>query len=96
LNQYHVVLEVKPGFDKNPAALSDLFIRNSTATGTPSIQSSSTFPNGGQIPLSAFSHMETKTVPITVNHQGQFPVVTLSFNLAPNASLGDAVKAGIK
>jgi multidrug efflux pump len=93
LNQYHVVLEVKPGFDKNPAALSDLFIRNSTATGAPSIQSSSSFPNGGQIPLSAFSHMVTTTVPITVNHQGQFPVVTLSFNLAPNASLGDAVKA---
>jgi multidrug efflux pump len=94
LNQYHVVLEVKPGFDKNPAALSDLFIRNATpAPGAPSIGSSAAFPNGGQIPLNAFSHIETTTVPITVNHQGQFPVVTLSFNLAPTASLGDAVKA---
>jgi multidrug efflux pump len=51
------------------------------------------YPNGGQIPLSAFSHVETTTAPLTVNHQGQFPVVTLSFNLAPDASLGDAVKA---
>jgi multidrug efflux pump len=113
LNQYHVVLEVKPGFGKNPSSLSDLFIRNSAATtsastqtsstqvtSTPassilpsSIQSSSAFPNGGQIPLNTFAHVETTTVPITVNHQGQFPVVTLSFNLAPGVSLGDAVKA---
>jgi len=98
LNQYHVVLEVKPGFEKNPSDLSDLFIRTAAgASGVPSIapsiQSSSAFPNGGQIPLNAFSHVETTTVPITVNHQGQFPVVTLSFNLAPGASLGDAVKA---
>ena len=94
LNQYHVVLEVKPAFDTNPAALSDLFIQaGPKVAGAPSIQSSSAFPNAGQIPFSAFSHVETTTVPITVNHQGQFPVVTLSFNLAPNASLGDAVKA---
>jgi multidrug efflux pump len=94
LNQYHVILEVKPGFGKNPSDLNDLFIRASTiASSTPSIHSSSTFPNGGQIPFSAFSHVETTTVPITVNHQGQFPVVTLSFNLAPSTSLGDAVKA---
>ena len=94
LNQYHVVLEVKPGFDKNPSVLSDLFIHAGTAASTASsIQSSSAFPNGGQIPLNTFSHLETTTVPITVNHQGQFPVVTLSFNLAPSASLGDAVTA---
>jgi multidrug efflux pump len=100
LNQYHVVLEVKPRFDKNPASLSDLFIHAATpAAGAPSIlsapsiQSSVAFPNGGQIPLSTFAKVQTTTVPITVNHQGQFPVVTLSFNLAPNASLGDAVTA---
>ncbi len=94
LNQYHVVLEVKPGFGRHPSDLSDLFIRTGAAApGAPSIQSSSAFPNGGQIPLNAFSHMETTSVPITVNHQGQFPVVTLSFNLAPGVSLGDAVKA---
>jgi len=94
LNQYHVVLEVKPGFERSPAGLSNLFIRAGTAApGAPSIQSSSAFPNNGQIPLNTFSHVEMTTVPITVNHQGQFPVVTLSFNLAPTASLGDAVKA---
>jgi multidrug efflux pump len=57
------------------------------------VASTSAFPNGGQVPLDAFTHLETKNVPITVNHQGQFPVVTLSFNLAPGASLGDAVEA---
>jgi len=94
LNQYHVVLEVKPGFERSPAGLTDLFIRAGTAApGAPSIQSSSAFPNSGQIPLNTFSHVETTTVPITVNHQGQFPVVTLSFNLAPTASLGEAVAA---
>ena len=118
LNQYHVVLEVKPGFQtKSGPALNDCLFtpawrgavgiwparlhrrrppafpdaRTETSGGRDSL--SSAFPNGGQIPLSAFSHVETTTVPITVNHQGQFPVVTLSFNLAPNVSLGDAVKA---
>jgi multidrug efflux pump len=57
------------------------------------IPSSTVFTNGGQVPLNAFSHVELTSVPITVNHQGQFPVVTLSFNLAPNASLGDAVNS---
>ena len=96
LNQYHVVLEVTPGSDRSPSALGDLFIRAGAATDIPtaaSIHSSAAFPNGGQIPFNAFSHVETTTVPITVNHQGQFPVVTLSFNLAPGASLGDAVAA---
>src|SRR4029077_5766133 len=49
--------------------------------------------SGGQVPLSAFTHAEIGVAPITVNHQGQFPVVTLSFNLAPDASLGNAVDA---
>ena len=57
------------------------------------IASTSKFPNGGQVPLAAFSHLEEMNAPITVNHQGQFPVVTLSFNLAPRASLGQAVTA---
>jgi multidrug efflux pump len=51
------------------------------------------FPNGGQVPLAAFTHVEETTAPLAINHQAQFPVVTLSFNLAPNASLGEAVKA---
>jgi len=57
------------------------------------IPSSSVFPTGGQVPLSALSRVQLDAVPITVNHQGQFPVVTLSFNLASGASLGDAVNA---
>ncbi|MGO9262159.1 MAG: efflux RND transporter permease subunit [Bryobacteraceae bacterium] len=62
-------------------------------SGSSSIASAAVFPTGGQIPLSAFTHLENIAVPITVNHQGQFPVITLSFNLAPHASLGDAVNA---
>src|SRR5882757_6806099 len=50
-------------------------------------------PTSGKVPLGAFTHHEETNEPLTVNHQGQFPVVTVSFNLAPDASLGDAVKA---
>jgi multidrug efflux pump len=78
LNQYHVVLEVAPGFRRNPDSLDDVYIRSS---------------NGTQVPLSTISHMETSTVPLTVNHQGQFPVVTISFNLPAGVSLGRAVKS---
>ncbi len=77
-NQYHVVLEVAPQFQQNPGALKDIYVKSS---------------NGTQVPLSAFSHVEQKTEPVAVNHEGQFPVVTLSFNLAPGASLGQAVTA---
>jgi multidrug efflux pump len=136
LNQYHVVLEVKPGFQNNPVDLRNLFIRSAAgatggsglvsggstntagfgpssasvaqatagqSVGAPATGSSGSafsggpaasslvFTNGSQVPLSAFTHIEQQAVPITVNHQGQFPVVTLSFNLAPGASLGDAV-----
>jgi multidrug efflux pump len=94
LNQYHVVLEAAPGFNRKPSNLGDLFIQAAAPSlGAHSIASSAAFSNAGQIPLGSFAKMETTTVPITVNHQGQFPVVTLSFNLAPTASLGDAVKA---
>jgi multidrug efflux pump len=57
------------------------------------IASSSAYPNGGQVPLSAFTHVEQTNAALTINHQGQFPAVTLSFNLAPGASLGEAVDA---
>jgi multidrug efflux pump len=57
------------------------------------IKSSSSFASAGQVPLAAFTHVVETNAPITVDHQGQFPVVTLSFNLAPNASLGDAITA---
>jgi multidrug efflux pump len=66
---------------------------SNSSFGGGAIASASVFPNGGQVPLSAFTHVEEVNTPITVNHQGQFPVVTLSFNLAPNASLGDAIQA---
>ncbi len=57
------------------------------------VATNSVYPNGSQVPLSAFTRIEQTTVPIAVNHQGQFPVITLSFNLAPGVSLGDAVLA---
>src|SRR6202045_2260985 len=78
LNQYHVVLEVDPQFQQDPDALKSIYVHSST---------------GPQVPLSAFTRMEPGSTPLTLNHQGQFPVVTLSFNLAPNAALGDAVNA---
>jgi multidrug efflux pump len=68
-------------------------IASDNAFGGGQIASTSQFPNGGQVPLAAFTHVEETNVPLTVNHQGQFPVVTLSFNLARQASLGDAIEA---
>jgi len=68
-------------------------IASDNAFGGNQISSTAHFPSGGQVPLAAFTHVEETNVPVTVNHQGQFPVVTLSFNLAPQASLGDAVEA---
>jgi multidrug efflux pump len=130
LNQYHVILETMPDFQKNPAKLQDIYVRsalasnslttaatpastvvtsstasgNSNAAPSPSTlkstpSSGSATPaavsnaNGAAVPLSAFTHFENRTAPLSVNHQGQFPVVTISFNLAPNASLGEATKA---
>ncbi|MFL6237630.1 MAG: MdtB/MuxB family multidrug efflux RND transporter permease subunit [Thermoanaerobaculia bacterium] len=78
LNQYRVVLETKPGFHQTPQDLSGLFLRSA---------------DGGSVPLAAFTRVEERQTPLAVNHQGQFPVVTVSFNLAPGASLGAAVKA---
>jgi multidrug efflux pump len=78
LNQYHVVLEVDPQFQQNPGSFKDLYVKSNSGT---------------QVPLSAFTQVNTSTTSLAVNHQGQFPVVTLSFNLAPGKSLGDATKA---
>jgi multidrug efflux pump len=77
LNQYHVVMEVQPKFQRNPQDLQNIFIRSAT---------------GGEVPLSTFTQYRQALTPLVVNHQGQFPAVTLSFNLAPGASLGDAVR----
>jgi multidrug efflux pump len=81
LNQYHVVMEVDPQFQQNPDSLKNIYVHSSNGTTTT------------QVPLSAFTRFEPGATPLAVNHQGQFPVVTLSFNLAPNASLGEAVDA---
>src|SRR6202041_4055262 len=75
LNQYHVVLEVDPQFQQDPGALKSIYVHSST---------------GPQVPLSAFTRFEAGTSALAINHQGQFPVVTISFNLAPGASLGGA------
>jgi multidrug efflux pump len=131
LNQYHIILETQPDFQKNPAKLQDIYVRsalapsalttgtsgatvtattasgNSASSASPSpsastnnsISAGSANPtpiasiNGGAVPLSTFTHFEMKSGALSVNHQGQFPVVTISFNLAPNASLGAATKA---
>ena len=76
LNQYRVVMEVNPDWQQRPSDLKNLYIRSSS---------------NGQVPLDAITHYETATTPLTVNHQGQFPANTISFNLAPGASLGEAV-----
>jgi hydrophobe/amphiphile efflux-1 (HAE1) family protein len=76
-HQYKVILEVQPQFQQDPSALSNLYL---------------TTPTGARIPLSAVAHFSTKVEPLTVNHQGQFPSVTLSFNVAPGYSLGQAVE----
>ncbi len=76
INQYHVVLEVLPEFQQNPSTLDSIYVRSNT--GTP-------------IPISTFTHLRTELTSLTVNHQGQFPSITLSFALAPGAPLGDAV-----
>ena len=78
LNQYHVVLEVNPQFQQDPNQLKNIYVHSTT---------------GQQVPLSAFTHFEPGATALAINHQGQFPVVTLSFNLAPGVSLGDAVNA---
>ncbi len=123
LNQYHVILETMPSFQRHPDDLHDIYVRSGMAATAPSssnpsgILTTSASPtvrpagpsatttsgsanpeavmavNGGAVPLSAFTHIQSESAPLSINHQGQFPVVTISFNLAPNASLGDATKA---
>ena len=96
LNQYHVVLEVLPHFAETPANLNDIYIRPSVVTpnsGAPTANGAAVTTNGAPVPISAFTKVQAVNAALAVNHQGQFPVVTLSFNLAPGASLGDATKA---
>jgi len=78
LNQYHVVMEVEPRFWQRPETLGDIYLPSA---------------KGGMVPLGAFSRYEPTQTALAVNHQAQFPAVTLTFNLAPGVALGDAVTA---
>jgi multidrug efflux pump len=78
LNQYHVVMEVEPQYWQSPEGLKEIYLHSSS---------------GGVVPLSTVAHYEPATAPLAVNHQGQFPAVTFSFNLAPGVALSDAVQA---
>jgi len=81
-NQYRVVLEAKPEFQRGPAALNDLYVTSTIPGQTPQ-----------QVPLSSVATVVERASPLSINHIGQFPAATVSFNLAPGASLGDAVAA---
>jgi multidrug efflux pump len=78
LNQYHVILETLPDFQRNPSKLNNIYVLSTSGTA---------------VPLGAFTHFESGTAPLSINHQGQFPAVTISFNLAPGVALGEATKA---
>jgi len=78
LNQYHVVMEVAPDYWQDPQVLKTIYVRA---------------PSGAQVPLSAFASFAPATAPLSVNHQGLFPAITISFNLRPGVALGDAVDA---
>jgi multidrug efflux pump len=126
LNQYHVVMEVKPNLQLDPGSLGEIYVRSNTGgqgssgTGQPGAPNPQALPGASQtgggarattsaigqtaaanaspalsaaVPLSAFTHLEQGSTALAINHQGQFPAVTLSFNLAPGVALGDAVKA---
>ena len=143
LNQYHVILESEPQFQKDPNMLNHLYIQSGSSTGTSGASASSSSSVGSTsagsnaltstalytpsantlavpasvlasvasstsaastttsamstaVPFSAFSHFETSTEPLSITHQGQFPAITVSFNLAPGAALGGAISAVTK
>jgi multidrug efflux pump len=141
VNQYHVVLESQPQFQKDPDKLNKLYIQSNASSGTSGAAASSSFSSSGSpsagsnslttsalytpsantlappanalsastssanaagaissatsnaVPLSAFAHFENTTEPLAITHQGQFPAITVSFNLAESASLGAAITA---
>jgi multidrug efflux pump len=78
LNQYHVVMEVAPQFQQNPDTLQSVYVHSA---------------NGNMVPLSTFAHFGPANTSLAVSHQGQWPAVTISFNLAPGVSLGQATTA---
>ncbi|HEY0525380.1 MAG TPA: multidrug efflux RND transporter permease subunit [Stellaceae bacterium] len=78
LNQFRVILEVDPKYQQDPAALNSIYVKSD---------------NGSPVPLSAFAAFRSDVAPLSITHLGRFPAVTLSFNLAPGYSLGEAVAA---
>jgi hydrophobe/amphiphile efflux-1 (HAE1) family protein len=78
LNQYRVILEAAPHYQLTPESLDKIYVKSTT---------------GRMVPLSAFAHLRTGVAPLAINHEGQFPAVTLSFNLSPGSSLGEAIDA---
>jgi multidrug efflux pump len=78
LNQYQVIMEAAPQYWATPEGLKDIYVKSTQGT---------------EVPLSALAHYQSTTAPLSINHQGQFPAVTLSFNMAPGKSLSDAVTA---
>jgi multidrug efflux pump len=78
LNQYHVVMEVAPQYQRDPDSLKNIYVKST---------------NGTNVPLTAVTKYQPSRTALAVNHQGQFPAVTLTFNLAPGISLGQAVTA---
>ncbi len=78
LNQYHVVMEVAPQFGMDPSAFKNIYVKANT---------------GAMVPLSAVTHIEEQRIPLSVNHQGQSPATSLSFNLAPGVALSQATAA---
>jgi multidrug efflux pump len=96
-NQYRVVLEVKPEFRRGPAALGEIYVSASSGTqsaGTPGTTGTAATPaTSTQVPLNTVTRLVEKRVALSINHIGQFPASTISFNLAPRVALGDAVKA---
>jgi multidrug efflux pump len=86
LNQYHVIMEAAPQFWQNPEILSQIYVDSPTAGAVFG-------PSFGQVPLNGIAHFAPQTTALSVNHQGLFPAVTISFNLQPGTALGDAVNA---
>ena len=107
LNQYYVVMEVDPQYQLSPDALNGIYIKANNVVGatttmpatvaaasaTPAVSVPTSSSGGAMVPLSTIAHYEQQRTPLQVNHQGQYPAVTLTFNLAPNVALGDAVPA---
>ena len=105
LNQYYVVMEVDPRYQLGPDSLNGIYVKATNVPGAPTALPSTTAASpattatltpssgGAMVPLSAIAHYEARRTSLQVNHQGQYPAVTLTFNLAQNVALGDAVTA---